>query len=97
MNQLRAIRNKKQINKFNAAELLGISLKSLYNYEHGKTIPSDVLIKMSKLYDCSVDYLLGLTDYSVITVTKKDGEAVAVITKSKIIEHKDFNVILSTD
>ncbi len=91
------IRKHNKLTRPKAAESLGVSLKSLYNYECGKPIPSDVLVKMSKLYDCSVDYLLGVVDFTYITVAKKDGEVVVVISKDKVVEHKDFSVIFSTD
>lgn len=34
------------------------------NYETGKRdIPTDVLIRLARFYNTSIDYLLGLTDY----------------------------------
>ncbi|WP_448919064.1 helix-turn-helix domain-containing protein [Eubacterium sp.] len=34
-----------------------------YRYENGlRDIPTDILIKLSKYYNVSVDYILGLTD-----------------------------------
>lgn len=96
MNNLKKARVSAELTKSQAAESLNVSLKSLYNYEHGKPIPSNVLSEMSNLYECSTDYLLGLVDYTDITVTKKDGEVIAAISKGKVIEHKDFSVIFST-
>lgn len=63
----REARIKKGITKGMAADKLHISLKGLYNYEHGKPIPSDVLINMSRLYECTTDYLLGINNYNIIT------------------------------
>lgn len=59
--RIRKAREQRNITKSKAAEELGISLKTLYNYEHGQEVPSSVLIKMSQLYDYSTDYLLGLS------------------------------------
>lgn len=39
-----------------AIEIIGISKSMLYKIETGKRSPSkDVIFKMSKLYDCSID------------------------------------------
>ena len=40
---------------------LGITSKTYLSYIRGNTpIPSDVLVKMARLFDCTTDYLLGL-------------------------------------
>lgn len=98
MSNIKNARLAKEIKQADAAKQLRISLKSLYNYEHGGAVPSDVLIKMSELYKCPSDYLLGITDYNSITVVKKHCdclEPVAVINKDGVIEHCDYSVILS--
>ena len=44
------------------AEKLGMTQTGYSKYERGeREIPIDVLIKLSYLYNTSVDYLLGLT------------------------------------
>ncbi len=41
------------------AEAVGITKKTLYNYEHCLTaVPSNKLIEFAKLYKCSVDHIL---------------------------------------
>ena len=45
------------------AEFLGIDQRVYSTYELGKRkIPIDFLIKLAKLYNTSIDYLVGLTD-----------------------------------
>nr|WP_294777963.1 helix-turn-helix transcriptional regulator [uncultured Eubacterium sp.] len=45
------------------AEYLGMKQPQYYRYENGlRDIPTDILIKLSKYYSVSVDYILGLTD-----------------------------------
>lgn len=45
------------------AEILGCSQQVYSNYELGqRDIPTDILIKLSKYYKVSVDYILGLED-----------------------------------
>lgn len=45
------------------ADYLGCTQVCYSYYETGKRdIPTDILLKLSKLYNTSVDYLLGATD-----------------------------------
>lgn len=45
------------------AAYLGMKQPQYYRYENGqRDIPTDILIKLSKYYNVSVDYILGLTD-----------------------------------
>lgn len=45
------------------AEYLGMKQPQYYRYENGlRDIPTDILIKLSKYYNVSVDYILGLRD-----------------------------------
>lgn len=45
------------------AAILNCSQQVYSNYELGqRDIPTDILIKLSKHYKVSVDYILGLTD-----------------------------------
>lgn len=62
--RIRALREEKDLSQPKAAEALGISLSGYQNYEYGKRdIPGDVLIAMSRLYDVTVDYILGFSQY----------------------------------
>lgn len=45
------------------ADYLGMKQPQYYRYENGqRDVPTDILIKLSKYYNVSVDYILGLTD-----------------------------------
>ncbi|MBS7360667.1 MAG: helix-turn-helix transcriptional regulator [Oscillospiraceae bacterium] len=45
------------------ADYLGMKQPQYYRYETGvRDIPSDVLIALSKYYNVTTDYILGLTD-----------------------------------
>lgn len=59
MNNIEAERARLQLTKEEMARELGISPKTYRNYTNGKPIPSTILIKMSKIFNCSVDYLLA--------------------------------------
>lgn len=62
----RRIRDLREDNDFTQKHLataLNCSQQVYSNYELGqRDIPTDILIKLSKFYNVSVDYLLGLTD-----------------------------------
>jgi transcriptional regulator with XRE-family HTH domain len=60
---IEAERARKGITIEEFAKKIGICDKSYRNWKNGgRPIPSDVLIKIAKLFDCSTDYLLGLSD-----------------------------------
>lgn len=45
------------------ADQVGISQRVYSNYENDeRSVPIDILIKFSYLYNASIDYMLGLTD-----------------------------------
>ena len=41
---------------------LGVNSRTYWNYVMGKPIHSDKLIMMARMFGCTTDYLLGLTD-----------------------------------
>ena len=62
----RRIRDLREDNNHTQKELskiLNCSQQVYSNYELGqRDIPTDILIKLSKIYNVSVDYILGLSD-----------------------------------
>ena len=63
--RIRAMREDRDLNQTKVAKLLGMSQTGYSKYETGENdIPTQVLIKLARFYDTSVDYLLGLTDQS---------------------------------
>lgn len=63
MENLRIIREKRNINQQKIAVELEISQESISKYETGKAFPSkEILIKLADYLNCSIDYLLGRTD-----------------------------------
>lgn len=49
------------------SEKIGVERKTLYNWQLNGKIPATALIKMSEVFNCSVDYLLGLTERRTIS------------------------------
>ena len=59
--RLREMREDNDLTQAQVAEVLGIDQRVYSNYEIGKReIPVHLLIKLSKMYEVSTDYLLGL-------------------------------------
>ncbi|MBD5154321.1 MAG: helix-turn-helix transcriptional regulator [Oscillibacter sp.] len=59
---IEAERARKQLTKEALSSALGITSKTYMKYIRGETpIPSDTLINMANLFQCSTDYLLGRT------------------------------------
>ena len=60
--RIRNLREDRDWKQRQVAEYLNCSQQVYSNYELGqRDIPTDVLIRLSSLYNVSVDYLLGLT------------------------------------
>ena len=61
--RLRDLREDADLNQTQVARYLGMSQTGYSKYETGENdIPTEVLIRLAKLYSTSVDYLLGLTE-----------------------------------
>lgn len=61
-NRIEPIRKDNQLSIEEFCAAIGISRKTYYNYKNGCPIPSDKLIRISQLSNCSVDYILGIDD-----------------------------------
>ena len=60
MKGLKLIRKSRNLNQQKVAMDLNISREALSHYENGKREPSlDMLIKLSKYFDVSIDYLIN--------------------------------------
>ncbi len=60
---IRDLREDADMSQSDVAKLLNCSQASYSYYEIGRRdIPTEVLIELSKIFHCSVDYLLGLSD-----------------------------------
>lgn len=67
--RIRELRLAKNISQVKLAELLGVTKQSVSNWENDNIQPSiDMLIKLSKIFNVSTDYLLGLTPTNSINV-----------------------------
>ena len=61
--RLRELREDHDWNQTELAKLLGMSQTGYSKYETGENdVPTAILIQLSRLYNTSIDYLLGETD-----------------------------------
>ena len=61
-NNLKNLRRIKKITQIELANKLSLSRTSIVMWESGQNYPSmDKLIELANIFDCSVDFLLGIT------------------------------------
>ena len=61
--RIRNLREDRDLKQRELADYLNCSQQVYSNYELGqRDIPSELLIRLSRFYKVSVDYILGLTD-----------------------------------
>ena len=61
--RLRDLREDKELNQTQVAKMLDMSQTGYSKYETGENdIPTDILIKLARFYNTSIDYILGETD-----------------------------------
>ncbi len=71
--RLKTLREDRGYTHQKLAELLDLGTSQVWRYEAGKTDPSgDILVRLAKVFDVSVDYLLGLVDDPTPTVLSEN-------------------------
>lgn len=61
--RIRDLREDNDMNQTQVAKILGMSQTGYSKYETGENdLPTSVLIKLAKIYNTSIDYLLEQTD-----------------------------------
>lgn len=78
--QIRNLRKSKKMTLSVMAERVGITTSAIAAYENGARTPSlDILIKIAKLFNVTIDYLIGLDDdikVSINDLSDNDKETV---------------------
>lgn len=75
------------LSKDDFAKSLGISIKTYYNWLNGTTpISIDALMKMSNIFNVSLEYLLGLTDIRRRGVREISAKTCDLITELEVRE-----------
>ena len=84
--RLRLLREKEGISQERLGEILGVVRSQISMYESDERDPSpEVLLKIHKHYNCSIDYLFGLKDEIYIGSQKPVPieEAMTLLTKEE--------------
>ena len=85
--KLKSLRNAHDMTQDTLAQKLGITKRALANYESGKRIPKhETLIKISEIFDVSLDYLLAKEDDFISNATKKYGTSGKIKAKQIVAE-----------
>ena len=64
MNNIKELRKSKNYNQEQLAEIMGVTQTSVSSWENGKCLPdTQKLLKLSELFDASIDYILGKSKY----------------------------------
>lgn len=103
------LRTSKGLSQKELSDIIGIAPSQLSRIEKGQTqhISSDILIKLSKAFSVSADYILGLTtisvqkNYDISELGLSEGTVKALLSGSvdvqilnRLIEHKRFPYLL---
>ena len=65
--RIRDLREDMDLTQKELSKILCCSQQVYSNYELGqRDIPTDILIKLSRFYDVSIDYILGVSDFKEI-------------------------------
>lgn len=63
MNRIKELREENSWTQMELAKKMDCAMSSIAMYEKGQRKPSmEVLIKLSEIFNCTIDYLLGKTD-----------------------------------
>lgn len=78
--KLKALRTSQKMTQQQLADRIGVAKSVVSYYESGDRYPSyDVLVKISRVFHASTDYLLDVQKEKVIDVTGLSDEDIAVV------------------
>ena len=72
MNRIRALRKKNKLTQLQVGKYLGVGNTAVSMYETGQRhLDEETVSQLCRLFGCTADYLLGLSDYR-LPVTDQD-------------------------
>ena len=103
LDNLKKLREARNITQIKLSIDLGVSQELISRYELGTSFPQpNMLIKLAQYFNCSVDYLLGITDISIpvkyLTFNYDNLQNADIINKYNSLSDEDkkyFNRFLS--
>lgn len=89
MNRIRELRILENLTQTQLAQMVGLNQTAIGKYERGQLEPNlETLKKLSEIFECSIDYLIGFSDdFGQVTVYKTtDGINSLTAEEQKIID-----------
>ncbi len=78
--KLKALRTAKKMSQKDLADKLGVAKSVVSFYESGDRSPSyDILIKISRIFNVTTDYLLGIERERMLDVSDLSEDSIAVV------------------
>ena len=80
--KLHSLRTEMKLTQKQVADRIGLAISAVSSYESGTRYPSyETLIKLSRMFHVSTDYLLGLTEKRSVDVTGLEDAEIELITQ----------------
>ena len=78
--KLKEIRKSHKMTQQEVAEKLHCDVTTYARYENGdRKLPLEILIQLSRLFDVSIDYLVGIRDFNESGLTKREKELLVAL------------------
>jgi len=95
MKNLRKIRKEHGMTMKHLAERIGVSESAISQYENGKRQPGyETLIELSRIFDVSTDYILGIEDMDELSVSHADLELIKTYKAAKQSDKEHVNALI---
>ena len=83
--KVKLLREKHNMTQADLARKIGLTRSSINSWEMGLSVPStNYIVELSKLFNVSADYLLGLDETSTLKISGLNPKQVAIL--SELIE-----------
>ena len=93
--RLRELRIQNKLTQKEVSDKLGCAFPVYSRYERGeRPCTTDILIKLSQLYDKSIEYVLGLPEPAAAELTAKEKELLQVFREVETIIQDDVLMLL---
>lgn len=97
MNRIKQLREEFHLTQNDLAEKMDCASSSIAMYEREERKPSlDVLIKLSEIFSCSIDYLLGKSDIRNNGTLKLTDDEIYFIKHVKKLDENQKQIIKNT-
>lgn len=78
--KLKTLRLERNLTQKQIADRIGVAISAVSSYESGTRFPTyDSLIKLSRIFHVSTDYLLGVSDKREIDISDLQDDEIALI------------------